>query len=117
MTQFLSKLLGRHMNRANLLKLAAFVAEVRQVKVDRLAKRTKEILIVWFCENALDLIQDPSSPLLRAAVAELQSTTLEGTEDPPPPPPKLKPFPSLAEMGLLDPLRPDPIRWPHLPGP
>jgi hypothetical protein len=113
MSLFLSKLLGRDMNRTNLLKVAKVIADARQVKLDRLAKRTKEILIVWFCENALDLMQDPSAPILRRAVAGVRASNLEPPEGGLPQRPKPMPFPSLAEMGLLAPLPAQ--QKPHLP--
>jgi hypothetical protein len=35
------------------------IAEAKGIKLDRLAKRSKECLICWFCEVAPDLITQP----------------------------------------------------------
>jgi hypothetical protein len=59
----LLSILGGQMTQPRLLELALKIAKKRGVKVDRSARRKKELLIVWFCENALDLLhsQGPSN--------------------------------------------------------
>jgi hypothetical protein len=73
MLRFLTSLLKNRMNKRNMLKLADVIAAQRNVEVDRLAKRTKEMLIVWFCENAFDFVFNPTNQIFVAALASLNT--------------------------------------------
>jgi hypothetical protein len=81
------------MNKKNLLKLADAIARHRNVKVDRLAKRGKDMLVVWFCENASDLMTWPTHPVLIAAMASLNLPPVQ-------PPPRSEPV--LAPLVPID---------------
>jgi hypothetical protein len=97
MSRFLSRALGRQMTRTNLLKLAEQIATARGVKLDRLAKRTKEVLIVWFCENALDILGNPEMPVFASAVSRITENAPEPRD------PKVAvTFPSLSALGIVD---------------
>jgi hypothetical protein len=54
MTQILSIVTGGKLTKAALMTLAEKVAAQKQVKIDREAKRMKDCLICWFCENTGD---------------------------------------------------------------
>jgi hypothetical protein len=71
MSIFLSNKLGKLMNRRNLLRIVQNIADSRQIKIDRLAKRTRELLIVWFCENINDLLFTEECPIFTEALASL----------------------------------------------
>jgi hypothetical protein len=110
MSVFLLKFLGRDLNRDNLLKIARAIADARHVKLDRLAKRTKEMLVVWLCENALDIIQNPGAPPVPDALRDIGHPP-PPAPDPDPPRPKPTPFPSLAAIEHGGEGRPDCTDW------
>jgi hypothetical protein len=56
MEQFLKRKLGDRMNKSDLLELACSIETSRGIKLDRSAKRNREMLIVWFCEHWNDLL-------------------------------------------------------------
>jgi hypothetical protein len=56
MEQFLHRALKEHSSKRNLLEIAQVIAQGKNVKLDRMAKRSKECLICWFCEVAQDLL-------------------------------------------------------------
>jgi hypothetical protein len=51
MKKFLTAVTGGRLAVRNLLGLANHIAEERHIKVDRVARRLKDALICWFCEN------------------------------------------------------------------
>jgi hypothetical protein len=103
MSRFLSRVLGRSMTKKNLLLVAREIAAARGAKLDRLAKRSKEVLILWFCENALDILGNPRVPAFATAVSQITSS-----EAPEPRPPKLGvTFPSLSALGVVNECLPD----------
>jgi hypothetical protein len=78
MKDYLLARFGAHMTHVNLLKFALSFAEDHGIKVDRDARRKKELLIVWFCENALDLLQTSpvaSRPILEESAANDRATS------------------------------------------
>jgi hypothetical protein len=46
--------------RSEMLELAADICAERGIKLDRPAKRSKECLICWFCENVPELVGNPT---------------------------------------------------------
>jgi hypothetical protein len=56
MVKFLTRILGNRMNKTGLLELAQSIVHSRSIKLDRRAKRSKEMLICWFCENINDFL-------------------------------------------------------------
>jgi hypothetical protein len=62
MHQFLHRALNGDSTKRKLLRIALMIAEAKGIKLDRLAKRSKECLICWFCEVAPDLIAQPIPP-------------------------------------------------------
>jgi hypothetical protein len=62
MAQILNAVLGGKATKQNLMDLAEKIAAQKQIKIDRAAKRIKEGLICWFCENACDLAVQEASP-------------------------------------------------------
>jgi type III secretory pathway component EscV len=56
MTQILTHVAGGKPTKQVLMKLAQQIADKKQIKVDRIAKRIKDCLICWFCEQVPDLI-------------------------------------------------------------
>jgi hypothetical protein len=56
MTQILTRITGGKLTKEALLKLANVIADRKQIKIDRGAKRMKECLICWFCEHVRDVL-------------------------------------------------------------
>jgi hypothetical protein len=81
MSWFLTMMLGSRMRKDNLLKIAAVIAHHRNVKVDRLAQRTKDMLIVWFCENAFEFVSRRSDPIFVAALASVSPPPVQTPPD------------------------------------
>jgi hypothetical protein len=51
----LSFCLNGKMSMVNLLEIAKIIARQRGIKIDRVARRTREGIMCWFCENAPEL--------------------------------------------------------------
>jgi hypothetical protein len=79
MCDILSRILGRDTSRATLLRLAESLARAKHVVVDRLAKRSKECLICWFCEFVPELLVNLVVPTPAPAPA-VTSSNGEKTE-------------------------------------
>jgi hypothetical protein len=77
MTQILNAALGGKATRENLLDLAEKLAAQKQLKIDRCARRMKEGLICWFCENACDFV---SSEAIRYQDFDIETNSLDGWE-------------------------------------
>jgi hypothetical protein len=74
MTQILGVVLGGKITKRNLMDLAEKIAAQKQIKIDRGAKRMKEGLICWFCENVCDFPARQAAPCHEMRIAE---TSLE----------------------------------------
>jgi hypothetical protein len=70
MTQILNVVLGGKITKRNLMDLAEKIAAQKQIKIDRGAKRMKEGLICWFCENACDFTAPEAVPCREIGIAE-----------------------------------------------
>jgi hypothetical protein len=55
MQKSLSLCLHEKPSMANMSDMAKRIAERRGIRIDRIARRTKEGMICWFCENAPEL--------------------------------------------------------------
>jgi hypothetical protein len=62
MCVILTRLTSGKLNRAILLGLAEQLAKQKGITVDRTAKRLKDCLICWFCENCQELLWQPRRP-------------------------------------------------------
>jgi hypothetical protein len=62
MTQILTRIAGGKLTKEVLMGLAERIAEQKRIKIDRGAKRMKDCLICWFCEQATELIVDAVAP-------------------------------------------------------
>jgi hypothetical protein len=56
MTQILNAVLGGKVTKQHLMELAVKIAAAKGIKIDRGAKRLKDGLICWFCENACEFV-------------------------------------------------------------
>jgi hypothetical protein len=74
------------MIKANLINIAESVAQTKGFKVDRLARRSKDCLICWFCEIAPEIMIAPIQ-----AIVQQQSHAAQSPE-----PDLLEPNPSTA---------------------
>jgi hypothetical protein len=93
--------------RVTLDNLATRLANHRRLPLpDRLARRKKPALICWFCENCLDLVQDPSLNQLEALfpVSPGHPAPLMAVIPARPPPPRILPVPQIGPDPLADPL-------------
>jgi hypothetical protein len=94
MTTYLSIRFGERVTHSTLLKFALSLAKGYGLKVDREARRRKEILITWFCEHALDLLHSPApgklSIMEHPAIRPTQ-IALPAPSPPPVPPPNPEP--------------------------
>jgi hypothetical protein len=63
MCVILTRLTSGKLNRGILLGLAEQLAKQKGITVDRTAKRLKDCLICWFCENCQELFWQPRKPL------------------------------------------------------
>jgi hypothetical protein len=79
MTQILGAVFGGKLTKQNLMDLAEKIAAQKQIKIDRAAKRMKEGLICWFCENAYDLVAREEEPYREF---DLMQSSLEAWEPP-----------------------------------
>jgi hypothetical protein len=87
MARFLASLLHGETSKPRMLQLAERIARERHVKIDRLAKRSKECLICWFCEVAPDLLTGFLPPMPKEQTQEIdRSTKSEPTEQAEPAP-------------------------------
>lgn len=57
MTEILTQVVGGKLTKQALMKVAQQVADQKQATIDRRAKRMKDCLICWFCEQACDLMR------------------------------------------------------------
>jgi hypothetical protein len=62
MSQVLNALFGGKATMRNLMDLAVKIVAQKQIKIDHGAKRMKEELICWFCENASHLVAKEAAP-------------------------------------------------------
>jgi hypothetical protein len=62
MARILDAALGGKATKQNLMALAEKIASEKRIKIDRGAKRMKEGLICWFCENARSFISEEALP-------------------------------------------------------
>jgi hypothetical protein len=53
---FLHRALNGHSSKRKVLEITRAIAQGKGVKLDRMAKRSKECLICWFCEVAPDFV-------------------------------------------------------------
>jgi hypothetical protein len=77
MTQILTQIAGGKLTKGVLMRLAERIADQKRIKIDRGARRMKDCLICWFCEQATDLT----------------SSSLEGSTEP---------MPAFPEMDIDD---------------
>jgi hypothetical protein len=82
MTKSLDVWLHGDLSMARLSELAKSVATSKALRIDRLAKRTKEGLICWLCENVPELTLGWAAPTAQCAPPPPR---------PPPPPPSAPP--------------------------
>jgi hypothetical protein len=62
LTQAITVLLRGDLSKPSIVRLADAVAAKKGVKIDRRAKRTKEGLLCWLCENAPELMLERKPP-------------------------------------------------------
>ena len=78
-THFLELVLGKSPQKKLLLSLATQLTSITHIQLDRLAKRSRDCLLCWFCENwelflpHLSEISSPSSPS-SPSLSQIQST-------------------------------------------
>jgi hypothetical protein len=80
MHQFLTLVKGKLRYR-DMLSFAKDLAQPRGLKIDRLAQRTKNGLICWFCENYRDLLAFPRPSVPSTAFNELEDSGLFEDEE------------------------------------
>jgi hypothetical protein len=75
-TTILRQILGTETTREALLKFALEVATIHGLQLDRSAKRLKDCLICWFCENCTEAML---SNMLMRSIEHAQCKTRVGT--------------------------------------
>jgi hypothetical protein len=59
MSVILATALGGRLTKTALMDLAQRISAQKGIKIDRCARRIKDGLICWFCENAQRIVQQP----------------------------------------------------------
>jgi hypothetical protein len=82
MKQVLTVVSGGHLTMTILIDLAQKIAALKQIPLDRAARRRKDCLICWFCENAsVDALSEPAWGIDRSLFERRQHTN-ETPSDP-----------------------------------
>jgi hypothetical protein len=63
MSHILAIRLKNDMSRSNLLQIARIISDVKEIPIDRTAKRSRDGMICWLCEVAPELIDSPTLSL------------------------------------------------------
>jgi hypothetical protein len=78
-SRWLTALLGKdQLTKSALLPIAEKIAQQLHVKIDRDAKRLKDSLICWICENAPQL---PAAPVLHTTSPQSNCNSIDWTAD------------------------------------
>jgi hypothetical protein len=76
---------GGNVSMSDIMRIAEPIAEMRQIRIDRMARRTKSGMICWLCENAPEL-----------SVGLVPAYLRQSTPPPMPPAPTPPPLPAPA---------------------